>query len=80
MDDEDDSWKPLNPYEPRNLRVKPFKKVKSFRRQGINSTKRISITIQFPLARMHGTISSKFSDIWETRRHASERQQESQSP
>ncbi|CAL5421555.1 unnamed protein product [Camellia sinensis] len=73
LDDEDDPWKPLNPYEPRNL-------MKSFRRQGINSTKWISITIQFPLARMHGTISSKFSDIWEARRHASERQQESQSP
>ncbi|CAL5337900.1 unnamed protein product [Camellia sinensis] len=80
LDDEDDPWKPLNPYEPGNLRVKPFKKVKSFRRHGINSTKRISIAIQFPLARMHGTINSELNDIWEARRHASERQQESQSP
>ncbi|CAL5424005.1 unnamed protein product [Camellia sinensis] len=79
LDDEDHPWKPLNPYEPGNLRVKPFKKVKSFRRQGINSTKRISITIQFPLGRMHGTISSELNDIWEARHHASERQ-ESQSP
>ncbi|KAI7994422.1 Condensin-2 complex subunit H2 [Camellia lanceoleosa] len=45
LDDEDDPWKPLNPYEPR--------------RQGINSTKRISITIQFPLARMHGRETCK---------------------
>ncbi|KAI7980709.1 Condensin-2 complex subunit H2 [Camellia lanceoleosa] len=26
LDDEDDPWKPLNPYEPGNLRAKPFKK------------------------------------------------------
>jgi len=25
-DDDDDPWKPLNPHEPGNLRVKPFKK------------------------------------------------------
>ncbi|CAL5352600.1 unnamed protein product [Camellia sinensis] len=72
LDDEDHPWKPLNPYEPGNLR-------KSFRRRGINSTKQISITIQFPLGRMHGTISSELNDIWEARHHASERQ-ESQSP
>jgi condensin-2 complex subunit H2 len=24
--DEDDPWKPLNPHEPGNLRVKPFRK------------------------------------------------------
>ncbi|KAI8031760.1 hypothetical protein LOK49_LG01G03361 [Camellia lanceoleosa] len=29
---------------------------------------------------MHGTISSELNDIWKARRHASERQQESQSP
>lgn len=79
-DDEDDPWKPLNPYEPGNLRVKPFKKVKSFKRQGINSTKRIPITTQFPVAKMHGTISAELSEVWEARRRASERPQESKSP
>ena len=108
-DDEEDPWKPLNPHEPGNLRVKPFKKgcrsfsslltflvllcyafnlvetsfclwaVKSFRRQGINSTKRVPITKQFPLARMHGTISPELSEVWEARRHASESQHEPKS-
>ncbi|GFZ21781.1 hypothetical protein Acr_29g0009430 [Actinidia rufa] len=78
-DDEEDPWKPLNPHEPGNLRVKPFKKVKSFRRQGINSTKRVPITKQFPLARMHGTISPELSEVWEARCHASESQHEPKS-
>ncbi|GFZ09057.1 hypothetical protein Acr_20g0008650 [Actinidia rufa] len=78
-DDEEDPWKPLNPHEPGNLRVKPFKKVKSFRRQGINSTKRVPITTQFPLARMHGTISPELSEVWEARHRASENQREPKS-
>lgn len=79
-DDEDDPWKPLNPHERGNLRVKPFKKVKSFKRQGSNSTKRIPITAQFPVAKMHGTISAELFEVWEERRRASEREQESKSP
>ncbi|KAL6966314.1 hypothetical protein U1Q18_032095 [Sarracenia purpurea var. burkii] len=78
-DDEDDPWKPLNPHEPGNLRVKPFKKGKSFIRRGITSTKRVPITTLFPLARMHGTISPELSEVWEARCHASERR-ESKSP
>ncbi|KAA8548961.1 hypothetical protein F0562_000645 [Nyssa sinensis] len=78
-DDDDDPWKPLNPHEPGNLKVKPFKKVKTFRRQGSDSTRRISITTQFPLARMHGTISSELTEIWETQHRAMEKQQTSQS-
>ncbi|XP_059632760.1 condensin-2 complex subunit H2 isoform X2 [Cornus florida] len=79
-DDEDDPWKPLNPHEPGNLKVKPFKKVKTFRRPGINSAKRIQITTQFPLARLHGTISPELTEIWETQRSALGKQKESQSP
>uniref|UniRef100_A0A5B6Z667 Condensin-2 complex subunit H2 n=1 Tax=Davidia involucrata TaxID=16924 RepID=A0A5B6Z667_DAVIN len=79
-DDDDDPWKPLNPHEPGNLKVKPFKKVKSFRKQGIDSTRRISLTTQFPLAKMHGTISSELTEIWETQHRTLRKQQESQSP
>ncbi|XP_052208571.1 condensin-2 complex subunit H2 [Diospyros lotus] len=78
-DGEDDPWKPLNPHEPGSLRVKPFKKVKSIRRQGISSTKRVPITKDFPLARMHGTISLELAKAWEASHCASERQ-ESESP
>ncbi|XAR48686.1 hypothetical protein NMG60_11031584 [Bertholletia excelsa] len=79
-DDGNDPWKPLNPHESGNLRVKPFRKVKYFRRQKMNSTKEILITTQFPLARIHGTISPELSEVWEEWTHAAQRQQESGSP
>lgn len=79
-DDDDDPWKPLNPHEPGNLKVKPFKKVKAFKRNGVNSTKGVSITTLFPIARLHGTISPELTEIWEMRCHASGRQRESCSP
>ncbi|XP_042474897.1 condensin-2 complex subunit H2-like [Macadamia integrifolia] len=79
-DDDDDPWAPLNPHEPGNLKIKPFKKVKVPRRQDIRSTKQSSLTAQFPLARLHGTIDPEFSEIWEAQVLALERLQGSQSP
>ncbi|KAK3016355.1 hypothetical protein RJ639_005739, partial [Escallonia herrerae] len=111
-DDDDDPWKPLNPHEPGNLKVKPFKKgclgfsflsstlllyfimqlisrlssfcllaVTACRREvGISSSRRINIIKEFPLARLHGTISSELTEIWETQCRVTERQQESHSP
>ncbi|XP_042517785.1 condensin-2 complex subunit H2 isoform X2 [Macadamia integrifolia] len=78
-DDDDDPWKPLNPHEPGNLKIKPFKKVKVVRRKEISSTK-ISLTAQFPLARLNGTIDSEFSEIWDAQVHTQERLHGSQSP
>ncbi|KAF8394599.1 hypothetical protein HHK36_020813 [Tetracentron sinense] len=78
--DDDDPWKPLNPHEPGNLKVKPFKKVKVLRRQGISSAKRIHISTQFPLAKLHGTISPEFTETWELNLHVIERSREFQSP
>ncbi|XP_062150325.1 condensin-2 complex subunit H2 isoform X3 [Alnus glutinosa] len=84
LDDDDDDnnpWKPLNPHEPGNLKVKPFRKaVRASKRNGANSTTRVSITRLFPTATLHGTISPELSKIWEMRRHTFERPGESQSP
>ncbi|KAF9622188.1 hypothetical protein IFM89_030046 [Coptis chinensis] len=79
-DDDDDPWKPLNPHEPGDLKVKPFKKVKNQRRQRMRSTKLILLASQLPVARLHGTINPDFKDIWEAQRHETERAQNSQSP
>ncbi|XP_030975722.1 condensin-2 complex subunit H2 isoform X1 [Quercus lobata] len=80
-DDDDDPWKPLNPHEPGNLRVKPFKKAaKAFRRNKVNSSKGVSISTLFPIARLHGTISPELTEIWEMRSQAFERQREFHSP
>ncbi|XP_050220005.1 condensin-2 complex subunit H2 [Mercurialis annua] len=72
-DNEDDPWKPLNPHEPGNLKVKPFKKVKSYKTQKVNSMKQTSINTMFPLARIHGPISPELTEIWEARCNKSER-------
>lgn len=79
-DDDDDPWRPLNPHEPGNLKVKPFKRVKVWRRHGTKPRKSISVVAQFPLAKMNGAISSDITEIWEAQRRAGENQQESQSP
>ncbi|KAK4374476.1 hypothetical protein RND71_005153 [Anisodus tanguticus] len=48
-DVEEDPWKPLNPHEPGTLKVKPYKKVKSNRRQGVVSRKLASLAQNFRL-------------------------------
>ncbi|KAK9146974.1 hypothetical protein Sjap_006877 [Stephania japonica] len=75
--DNDDPLKPLNPHEPGNLRVKPYKKVKICLRQRISSTKSASFASQFPVAKLHGTLSSEFMEVWEAQVHASERKKNS---
>ncbi|KAL1223687.1 Condensin-2 complex subunit H2 [Cardamine amara subsp. amara] len=76
-DDEDDPWKPLNPYEPGKLKVKPFKKVKNFRKIGGSLTKDNMISM-FPLARPNGPISSELGGIWERHHCASKDNRETQ--
>ncbi|KAI9123306.1 hypothetical protein K1719_006195 [Acacia pycnantha] len=78
-DDEDDPWKPLNPHEPGNLRVKPFRKVKAFKSKGINLNKRVSISSLFPPAKLHGPINPELMNIWESQRYANKKQKDSSS-
>ncbi|KAG7625500.1 Condensin-2 complex subunit H2 [Arabidopsis thaliana] len=75
--DEDDPWKPLNPYEPGKLKVKPFKKVKNLKKIGWSITKD-HMTSMFPLARPNGPISSELIEIWKMHGCASKDEQASQ--
>ncbi|MED6227109.1 hypothetical protein PIB30_110299, partial [Stylosanthes scabra] len=77
--DDDDPWKPLNPHEPGNLKVKPFRKVKELKKNGINVRLRVSMSILFPPAKLHGPISPELMAMWEMRHHAHERQKDSES-
>ncbi|MED6178848.1 hypothetical protein PIB30_111407, partial [Stylosanthes scabra] len=77
--DDDDPWKPLNPHEPGNLKVKPFRKVKELKKNGINVRRRVSMSILFPPAKLHGPISPELMTMWEMRHHAHERQKDSES-
>nr|DAD19280.1 TPA_asm: hypothetical protein HUJ06_020743 [Nelumbo nucifera] len=79
-DDDDDPWKPLNPHEPGNLKVKPFRKLKVLKRQDISSTQKMPLATQFPLARLRGTISPEFLEMWEAKLHVCEKLWKSQSP
>lgn len=78
--DDEDPWKPLNPHEPGNLKVKSYKKVKSNRRQGVVSRKLVSLATEFPLARLHGTINTDLNEMWERRCCTMNKQVDSQSP
>ncbi|XP_049398990.1 condensin-2 complex subunit H2 isoform X1 [Solanum stenotomum] len=78
--DDEDPWKPLNPHEPGNLKVKSYKKVKSNRRQGVVSRKLASLATEFPLARLHGTINTDLNEMWERRCCAMNKQVDAQSP
>ncbi|KAG5573995.1 hypothetical protein H5410_063761 [Solanum commersonii] len=78
--DDEDPWKPLNPHEPGNLKVKSYEKVKSNRRQGVVSRKLVSLATEFPLARLHGTINTDLNEMWERRCCTMNKQVDSQSP
>lgn len=54
--------------------------VKTFRRNGVKSAKRISISTIFPLAKLRGTISPELTEIWEARHKFFEEQRASQPP
>ncbi|KAL4272899.1 hypothetical protein GQ457_13G024510 [Hibiscus cannabinus] len=77
--DDDDPWKPLNPHEPGNLKVRPFRKVKASRKNMVNSKKSNPITTLFPLARLHGTISPELTEMWDRLQNATKKQRESKS-
>ncbi|KAF4355639.1 hypothetical protein F8388_013056 [Cannabis sativa] len=79
-EEDDDPWKPLNPHELGNLKVKPFRKVKVFKRNRVASTKIVSVSTLFPPARLQGTISPYLNNLWEMQCHARKRQRESESP
>lgn len=79
-DDEDDPWKPLNPHEPGNLRVKPFRKVKAFKSKGVNLNRRVSLSSLFPPAKLHGPINPKLMNIWESQRYANKQRRDTSSP
>ncbi|KAK1408630.1 hypothetical protein QVD17_40565 [Tagetes erecta] len=79
-DEDDDPWKPLNPHEPGKLKVKPFKKVKAYRKSWPKPSTKVSITEEFPLAKLHGPVSRDLNDIWEAHNHINKKDQEPKSP
>lgn len=79
-DEDEDPWKPLNPHEPGNLKVKPFKKGRNLRKQINPTSKKKNQCSQFPLARMNGIISAELAESMEVKVRLREAQNVSQSP
>ncbi|KAL8486197.1 hypothetical protein ACS0TY_023047 [Phlomoides rotata] len=71
-DEDDDPWKPLNPHEPGNLKVKPYKKVKAKMKLDVGSRKHRPLAAEFPPAKLSGPISTELTEIWEAKLSASE--------
>ncbi|ONK75006.1 uncharacterized protein A4U43_C03F12330 [Asparagus officinalis] len=78
--DSDDPWKPLNPHEPGNLKIKPFKASKPFGRQISRNSKQNTVTSQFPIAKVDGVISPELAETFEIKRRLQDQQNASQSP
>ncbi|XP_068663199.1 condensin-2 complex subunit H2 [Aristolochia californica] len=78
-DDEDDPWKPLNPHECGDLKVKPFKKGKIHKHR-ISSIRQSDITLQFPLAKLNGSICPEFAEMLKFRHRDLEKPLNSRSP
>lgn len=79
-DEDEDPWKPLNPHEPGNLKVKAFKKGRNLRKQVNPISKKKNQCSQFPLAKMNGIISPELAESIEVKVRLRETQNVSQSP
>ncbi|KAK8918660.1 Condensin-2 complex subunit H2 [Platanthera zijinensis] len=79
-DEDEDPWKPLNPHEPGNLKIKPFRKGRNLRKQVNPISRRKNQSSQFPLAKMDGIISSDLAESFEVKVRLNETQSVSQSP
>lgn len=79
-DDNDDPWKPLNPHEPGNLKIKPYKKGKTFGRQVFRNSRRNTLSSQFPIAKLDGFICQEFADSFEVKLRLQEMANKSESP
>uniref|UniRef100_A0ACD5UN76 Uncharacterized protein n=1 Tax=Avena sativa TaxID=4498 RepID=A0ACD5UN76_AVESA len=55
--DDEDPYKSLDPHEPSNLKIKPYKRVKGFARKVIDAPKKKTLASTFPVAKIDGVVS-----------------------
>jgi len=78
--DDEDPWKPLNPHEPGNLKIRPYRRVKGSARQVIGTAKNKTLTSLFPMAKMDGVIIPEHAMPFEAQQSQQEEIHPSQSP
>lgn len=65
-DDEDDPWQPLNPHEPGDLLVKPYRRGLLSKKQKVRDADQVAIVLEFPLARRFSMICPEFTKVSKT--------------
>ncbi|XP_062188102.1 condensin-2 complex subunit H2-like [Phragmites australis] len=78
--DDEDPWKPLNPHEPGNLKIRPYRRVKGFARQVIGTPKKKTLASLFPMAKMDGVIIPEHAKSFEAQQSQQEEPHASQPP
>ncbi|CAM0880145.1 unnamed protein product [Alopecurus aequalis] len=63
--DDEDPYKLLDPHEPSNLKIKPYKRVKGFARKVIGTQKKKPLASIFPVAKMDGVVSPELTKSFE---------------
>ncbi|KAM3385273.1 hypothetical protein ACQJBY_009285 [Aegilops geniculata] len=77
--DDEDPYKSLDPHEPSNLKIKPYKRVKAFSRQVIGAPKKKTLASIFPVAKMDGVVSPELTKYFEVQMSQQEKPDVSQS-
>ncbi|KAG6468951.1 condensin-2 complex subunit H2-like [Zingiber officinale] len=72
--DDDDPWKPLNPHELGNLKVKPNKRIKEFGRQIIHYKRQCTQAPQFPIVKPDAIVDSELPVSFESQKNLQESQ------
>jgi len=78
--DDEDPWKPLNPHEPGNLKIRPYRRVKGSPRAVIGTSKKKTLTFLFPMAKMDGVVIPEHAKSFEAQQSQQEEHYGSQSP
>ncbi|CAD6273143.1 unnamed protein product [Miscanthus lutarioriparius] len=78
--DDEDPWKPLNPHEPGNLKIRPYRRVKGSPWVVIGTSKKKTLTFLFPMAKMDGVVIPEHAKSFEAQQSQQEEHYGSQSP
>lgn len=77
--DDEDPYKSLDPHEPSNLKIKPYKRVRGFARQVIGTRKKKPLASIFPVAKMDGDVNPEVTKSFEIHMSQQEKPHASQS-
>ncbi|KAJ1291120.1 hypothetical protein BS78_02G294200 [Paspalum vaginatum] len=78
--DDEDPWKPLNPYESGNLKIRPYRRVKGSAWGAVGTVKKKTLVSLFPMAKKDDVIIPEHAKSFETQQPQQEEPYATQSP